>query len=112
MEIGGVCGPKRFAVCGSMSGYFPTPLSPDRQNWDPFVFMHELGHLLGAIHTHEMSPPADLCGTDTDGDGEAGPCPETRGTIMSYCHTCDGGIANIRRPAVVAGSYHKPRAAG
>lgn len=95
MEIGGVCGPKRFAVCGGMSGYFPTPLSPDRQNWDPLVFMHELGHLLGAIHTHEMFPAADLCGLDTDGDGDAGPCPETRGTIMSYCHLCDGGTANI-----------------
>jgi hypothetical protein len=42
-----------------------------------------------------MTPPIDTCaGTQYD-------CPNTRvcinyGTIMSYCHTCSGGVANIR----------------
>jgi hypothetical protein len=78
-----------YGVAGDMSGYFPTPVqSYNGQNWDIIVFAHELGHIFGAAHTHELNPPVDKCGS--------GNCSGARGgTIMSYCHTCSGGVANI-----------------
>jgi len=78
-----------YAINGNMVGYFPTPVQNyNGQNWDIYVFAHEVGHVFGASHTHELNPPADYCGS-TPG------CGATRGTIMSYCHICSGGIANI-----------------
>jgi hypothetical protein len=53
------------------------------------VFSHELGHNLGAYHTHDENPPVDDCG---NGDCSVTP----NGTIMSYCHTCPGGMSNIQ----------------
>lgn len=56
--------------------------------WDRTVIAHELGHNFGADHTHEVQPPIDTCGFS---------CPSNPvGTIMSYCHTCSGGMGNIR----------------
>src|SRR5690606_25285714 len=57
-------------------------------NWDLVVAAHELGHNFGAIHTHNYNPPLDGCG---NGDCSA----PFGGTIMSYCHTCSGGLGNI-----------------
>ena len=52
------------------------------------VFNHELGHNLGAPHTHDLNPPVDNCAS--------GDCSVTpNGTIMSYCHLCDGGLQNV-----------------
>lgn len=78
-----------YSVSANMNGYFPTPVqSYNGQNWDLYVFAHEIGHTFGASHTHELNPPVDRCGS-TPG------CSATRGTIMSYCHLCSGGISNI-----------------
>ena len=76
----------------SLSGYFPYPLEHNHpQNWDPYVVAHEMGHNFWAPHTHGMDPPIDGCGLDPQD------CSVTpNGTIMSYCHGCDGGMTNIR----------------
>lgn len=58
--------------------------------WDFVVVAHEIGHGFGAFHTHDYCPPIDRCASNcTTGTV----C--TRGTLMSYCHLCSGGLANI-----------------
>ena len=87
----GLCVPSfDYGLSYGMNGFFPYPLEHNHgQNWDPFVVSHELGHNFGAPHTHQMEPPVDNCGN--------GDCRNARqGTIMSYCHTCPGGMSNIR----------------
>ncbi len=87
----GLCqGEFAYGLSASLNGFFPYPLEHNHpQNWDPMVVAHETGHNFGAPHTHDMNPPIDGCGF--------GDCSDAaNGTIMSYCHTCDGGIANIR----------------
>lgn len=68
--------------------------NPVPGTWDFFVFAHELGHNFGSFHTHEYCPPLDRCGVATGlGCSPVKVC--TRGTLMSYCHTCPGGVANV-----------------
>jgi hypothetical protein len=69
---------------GSFSG------NPSVANWDFVVFAHELGHNLGALHTHDYCPPLDRCEPSCAGSKTC-----TQGTIMSYCHLC-GGMSNVR----------------
>lgn len=78
-----------YAVNGNLDGYFPVPITNySYYNWDPLVVSHELGHSFNAIHTHSYNPPVDSCGN--------GDCTYAKGgTIMSYCHTCSGGMSNI-----------------
>lgn len=85
-----VCqGGNSYGISGFINGSFPNPLIlRNGGNWDLVVVAHEIGHNFAAVHTHEMSNPPDLCG--------AGDCSlASQGTIMSYCHTCSGGIGNI-----------------
>lgn len=94
-----------YGVSGNLNGTFPRPaqdLQPD--NWDVVVVPHEIGHNFGSPHTHCYEPPIDTCaGTGWD-------CPHPRvcqqSELMSYCHLCPGGTANIRlsfdHPAVLA----------
>lgn len=80
-----------YGVSGYLNGHFPYPLEDNHgDNWDLVVMAHELGHNFGTLHTHDgYSPPIDNCGN--------GDCTGAEnGTIMSYCHTCSGGITNIR----------------
>ncbi len=79
-----------YAVSANMAGYFPNPIEDNsHQNWDIMVFCHEMGHNLGAYHTHDENPPVDACAS--------GDCSVTpNGTIMSYCHICPGGMSNIQ----------------
>lgn len=80
-----------YGVSGYLEGTFPYPLQDNvGGNWDLVVMSHELGHNNGTLHTHDgYNPPIDNCGN--------GDCTGAEnGTIMSYCHTCPGGIANVR----------------
>ncbi|MHC5025589.1 MAG: M12 family metallo-peptidase [Planctomycetota bacterium] len=88
--LGTVCNPNwGYAVSAYLNGTFPYPLeSHNGGNWDITVVSHELGHNFGTPHTHNFNPPIDGCGN--------GDCSDAfGGTIMSYCHTCSGGMTNI-----------------
>lgn len=88
--LNAICNPDiAMAVSANLNGAFPNPLvNNDPQNWDLVVTAHEWGHNFGAPHTHGLSPVVDACGF--------GDCSLAEfGTIMSYCHTCPGGLANI-----------------
>jgi hypothetical protein len=87
--LNAVCTNYGYAVSANLAGSFPLPLvDHDYNNWDPFVVAHELGHNCGTSHTHNYDPPIDGCGL--------GDCSDAwGGTIMSYCHTCSGGMSNI-----------------
>ncbi|MCZ6599056.1 MAG: M12 family metallo-peptidase [Planctomycetota bacterium] len=86
-----------FAVSGNIHGQTPIPIIPhDPLNWDFMVFTHETGHNFGTPHTHDFCPPVDECAPS----GYWGSCQDeqaciTDGTLMSYCHLCDGGYTNI-----------------
>ncbi|MHC4946995.1 MAG: M12 family metallo-peptidase [Planctomycetota bacterium] len=86
----GLCEPNAgYGLSAHLNGSFPYPLAPSAQNWDVVVVAHELGHNFGAPHTHGMLPPIDQCAS--------GYClGAASGTIMSYCHLCPGGLANIQ----------------
>ncbi|MBB47000.1 MAG: hypothetical protein CMJ33_00225 [Phycisphaerae bacterium] len=89
--LDGLCGGSyAYAVSANLNGSFPYPVVDNSgQNWDIMVFSHELGHNFGSGHTHDSySPPIDGCGN--------GDCSNSDGTIMSYCHLCPGGLANMR----------------
>jgi len=65
-------------------------------NWDFMVTAHEIGHNFGSPHTHDYCPPLDECAPP----GYFGGCQTqqvctNQGTIMSYCHLCSGGLANV-----------------
>jgi hypothetical protein len=85
----GICSTWGYAVSANLGGYFPYPLEDYHwQNWDPYVVAHEIGHNFNAPHTHDLVPPVDACGLGDCSDAQGG-------TIMSYCHTCPGGMTNI-----------------
>ena len=95
-DIGGTCTANDHCVSGDLGGFFPYPLeSNSPQNWDIVVTTHETGHLLGCWHTHQQTfdtPPG--VNYDECGNGDCAGA-STIGTIMSYCHLCPGGLANI-----------------
>jgi len=78
-----------YGVSAYINGSFPYPLvDHNGGNWDVVVVSHELGHNFGTSHTHNYSPQIDGCGT--------GDCSSAfGGTIMSYCHSCAGGMTNL-----------------
>ncbi|MBL8763383.1 MAG: hypothetical protein JNM07_03845 [Phycisphaerae bacterium] len=86
----GLCDiPYGYGLSAYLNGYFPYPLGNHlSQNWDMLVTTHEIGHNFGAPHTHDKSPPIDNCAFGDCSDAYSG-------TIMSYCHTCPGGVSNI-----------------
>ncbi len=79
-----------YGVSGYLNGAFPYPVPDyDPGTWDVVVAAHEMGHNFGTPHTHDFTPQIDGCGT--------GDCSHPfGGTIMSYCHTCPGGMSNIQ----------------
>ena len=87
--VGGLCNDDGYAISGGINGSFPYPLvAYDSQNWDIIVFAHENGHLCNGSHTHAYSPPLDDC--------NSGGCTDAaNGSLMSYCHTCPGGLSNF-----------------
>lgn len=79
--LNALCGGVGYSVVGYMSGVVGGGVN----NYDLRVTAHELGHNVGASHTHSYG--LDDCQT-TDGDAR-------RGSIMSYCsQTRSGGNAN------------------
>ncbi|NBX36480.1 MAG: hypothetical protein EBR10_04540 [Planctomycetes bacterium] len=87
------CGSYAYSVSANLGGSFPYPLIDNSwDNWDIMVVAHELGHNYGAPHTHSYSPPADGCGSNPQ---DCTAATNDEGTIMSYCHTCEGGMSNV-----------------
>lgn len=85
--LNSLCNGSAYGTSGYLNGSFPMPVrNNDWGNWDLVVVSHELGHNFGAPHTHDI-------GMDGCGLGDCSLAPQ--GTIMSYCHTCGGGISNI-----------------
>ena len=85
----GLCNGYGYGLSANLGGSFPYPLvDKDWGNWDIMVVSHELGHNFGALHTHSHPESPEQCGN--------GDCSLAgSGTIMSYCHTCPGGMSNI-----------------
>ncbi len=87
------CGSYAYSVSANLAGSFPYPLlDNNNSNWDIMVVAHELGHNYGAPHTHNYTPPADGCGSNPQ---DCSAATNDLGTIMSYCHICPGGMANV-----------------
>ncbi|HWP64676.1 MAG TPA: M12 family metallo-peptidase [Candidatus Limnocylindria bacterium] len=88
------------AVCNDYYGYGVSQVDGDfdlaypSQIWDVVVFTHELGHNVGSEHSHCYVPPLDRC-YNLEPGCYAGPILDSHGSIMSYCHTRPGGLANI-----------------
>jgi hypothetical protein len=61
--------------------------------WDFVVVAHEIGHNFGSAHTHDYCPPFDECSTAFGVCQTQRQC--VRSTILSYCHTCVGGLNRI-----------------
>ena len=85
-----------FGVSGGINGGVNFPVAQGSGTWDFVVIAHELGHNFGTGHTHDYCPPIDECASSQF----FGSCQNQRncvsnGTIMSYCHTCSGGMNNI-----------------
>ncbi|MCP4837619.1 MAG: hypothetical protein GY895_22985 [Phycisphaera sp.] len=83
----GLCNAWGYGLSANMNGSFPYPIENNsNQNWDLIVFGHELGHNVGCPHTHDIG---------VDGCGNSDCTGAENGTIMSYCHGCPGGLANM-----------------
>ncbi|MCB1247151.1 MAG: hypothetical protein KDB69_07795 [Acidimicrobiia bacterium] len=77
-----------YGLSANLNGFFPYPIQNNNaQNWDLMVVAHEGGHNVGSPHTHDQ-------GIDNCAGGDCSVTPN--GTIMSYCHLCPGGLANVR----------------
>ncbi len=91
--VDALCDPNfGFGVSASLNGladWSSYSVESSAMYWDFDVLAHEIGHGFAARHTHEYCPPLDTCGLSCMGQL----CE--RGTIMSYCHACPGGVANV-----------------
>ena len=85
-----VCGANPYGVSQTALYYESLPT----YSWTVNVLAHEIGHNLGAPHTHECiwgsgyDQSLDACAPSGSNCGDPG-IPAT-GTIMSYCHTRAG----------------------
>jgi hypothetical protein len=80
-----------YGVSGSMNGNFVD--INQAMVWDMSVVMHEIGHNFNSDHTHDTdgyNPPVDTCGNSCPAN-----VPVGSATIMSYCHLCSNGEANL-----------------
>ncbi|KAL7483314.1 hypothetical protein ACHAW6_008965 [Cyclotella cf. meneghiniana] len=96
--VGTLCNSKHgYGVTGGMKGTLSN--IDGAMFWDLDNLAHEIGHNFGSLHTHDIdgyNPLVDACGNGqctslvTNNQISSG-----EGTIMSYCQTCAGGVANI-----------------
>lgn len=102
-----VCGPNPYAVSQTSLFYESLPT----YSWSVNVFAHEMGHNMGAPHTHECAwgegnlSPIDGCGPVSSSCANPGLPHAGQGTIMSYCHTIGSvgiSLANGFHPEVAA----------
>lgn len=95
--LNAICTTNGYAVDANLTGSFPSPLTNNAGgNWDIIVWTHELGHNCGTPHTHDLCPPADSCAPSSSfGQCQTAQVCSSSGTIMSYCHLCNGGTGNI-----------------
>jgi len=93
--LGVVCNPNYgFGLSADLGGSFPYPIvNNSHSNWDLMVVAHEIGHNVGSPHTHDYTPPVDGCGSNPQ---DCAVADQDLGTIMSYCHICEGGLSNVR----------------
>lgn len=85
-----------FGVSGNINGTISFPIAQGPNNWDFMVCAHEVGHNFDALHTHDYCPPLDQCPpSQYFGQCQTQQVCTNQGTIMSYCHLCSGGTANI-----------------
>lgn len=83
-----LCGPNPFSVSQTQLGYETLPV----YSWTVNVIAHEIGHNLGAPHTHECAwgenydLPLDQCVANDCSGHSPGLPPAGQGTLMSYCH--------------------------
>ncbi len=85
-----------FGVSGNINGSISFPIVQQPNNWDFIVISHELGHNFDALHTHDYCPPLDDCASSAYfGQCQTSQVCSNQGSIMSYCHLCSGGTANI-----------------
>ncbi len=101
-ELDNYGGPYGFS--GNLDGDFDP--GSGQVVWDLVVASHEIGHNFNSPHTHCYDgiggpDPVDMCyGSEPgcySGPTEL-PCPNPGsgcGTLMSYCHLLEGGIANM-----------------
>ncbi len=86
-------------ICSKSYAFGVSAINTTFQNvptysWTVEVMTHELGHNLGAWHTHSCNwtgGALDNC-YSPEGSCGAGPAPVGGGTIMSYCHLNGTGI--------------------
>jgi sugar lactone lactonase YvrE len=94
--LSAACGNFGYSVVGYALGFIPDLSVPNIYDFDVPVCAHELGHNLGALHTHSYG--LDNC-------DQLANTPQ-RGTIMSYCsQTVSGGntVTDLRFGTFVAG---------
>lgn len=85
-----------LGVLGSLTGQASFPPSTGPFLWDFFALCHTLGHNFGAHHTHEYCPPLDRCApVQLFGNCQQEQDCSARGSLMSFCHLCPGGLHNI-----------------
>ena len=103
----GLCNaPYNFSVSGNIGGTVQFPVVQQGGNWDFIVLAHELGHNFGAPHTQDWCPPLDECPPSAYFGGcQTQQVCSSSGTVMSYCHLCSPGTANIT-------TYFHPLSAG
>ncbi len=98
--INATCSGFGYGVSANLNGSFPYPLiNNNGGNWDVNVVAHELGHNFGTGHTHESNwynPIIDGCGLAYVGGVQDCSQAFALGSVMSYCHLCPGGMANIK----------------
>jgi len=87
--LGGIWDGNGYGMCGGIDGNFDF--------WDRKCVAHEIGHILGGVHTHDLG--LDTCNTCMNNEDPLTNAPQ-KGTIMSYCQHCKGEYFNIKHAFV------------